>query len=62
MYINGLGVKQNYQEGFKWLKEAAEQDDVDAQFKVGMMYKDGVGVKQNNTEAVKWLKKSGKSK
>ena len=43
MYINGLGVKQNDQEGFnfKWLKKAAEQDDVDAQFKVGMMYREG---------------------
>ena len=34
------------------LKAAAEQGDVEAQFKLGNMYDIGEGVTQNNTEAV----------
>ena len=58
MYLNGLGVEQNYQNAFNWLLKAAEQGDAPAQNNIGMMYKDGKGVKQDYKQAIFWLSKS----
>jgi TPR repeat protein len=37
---------------------AAEQDDVDAQFNLGLLYEQGKGVPQDEREAVKWYKEA----
>ena len=38
MYLKGVGVKQNPEEGAKWLERAAEQGLGQAQFMLGRMY------------------------
>jgi TPR repeat protein len=41
MYLKGIGVKQDYHEGMKWLKKAAEQNDALAQHSLGSVYAKG---------------------
>jgi len=43
---------------FETVKQAAEQGDVQAQFKLGLMYDEGQGVAQDYVEAVKWYQKA----
>lgn len=56
IYYNGQGVKQDYQEAFKWFKLAVEQNHAGAQFNLGVTYYNGHGVKQDDQEAFKWFK------
>jgi len=57
-YYHGDGVKQNYEESFKWFLKAANLGEPSAQFNIGMMYSSGTGVKQDLVEASKWYRKS----
>jgi hypothetical protein len=52
-------IKENdYKQAVEWLKKAAEQDDADAQRKLGSYYYDGKGVKKDRKTARKWHKKA----
>lgn len=55
---SGAGIKQDYEEAFKWFQKAANLGEPSAQFNVGMMYAEGKGTKQDFIEAAKWYKKS----
>ena len=55
MYFEGRGVPQNYAEGVKWYRLAAEQGNANAQDNLGVCYATGRGVFQNFSEAVKWF-------
>ena len=57
-YYHGDGVKQDYEESFKWFQKAAKLGEPSAQFNVGMMYAAGTGTKQDFIEAEKWYRKS----
>lgn len=57
-YYHGDGVKQNYEEAFKWFSKAANLGEAGAQFNIGIMYANGTGVKQDLAEAAKWYRKS----
>jgi len=57
-YYHGDGVKQNYEESFKWFLKAANLGEPSAQFNIGMMYSSGTGIKQDLVEASKWYRKS----
>ena len=57
-YYHGDGVKQDYEESFKWFQKAANLGEPNAQFNVDMMYAAGTGTKQDFIEAAKWYKKS----
>jgi hypothetical protein len=48
--------RSDYAEAVKWFRLAADQGDVQAQFKLGVMYGDGRGVAQDHAEAVKWFR------
>ena len=48
---NTLGEKPH-------LREAAELDDADAQYSLGLKYAKGQGVTQDDAEAVKWFRKA----
>jgi TPR repeat protein len=48
----------DYNEGFKWLKSAAEQGSAPAQYKLGIGYLNGKFIKQDRAQAVKWLQKA----
>jgi len=52
------GVLQNYNEAVKWYRLSAEQENADAQYKLGIMFFCGWGVMRNSAEAMKWWKKS----
>lgn len=57
-YSNGRGVKQDFKEGVKWYRKAAEQGDAAAQYNLGVMYSKGRGVEKDDKEAVKWFRKA----
>ena len=40
------------------LRQKAEQDDVEAQFDLGMHYLCGLGVPEDRTEGIKWIWKA----
>ena len=46
--------RSDYVEAFKWFRQAAEKDLIQAFTKVGDMYRDGLGVAKSNIEAMKW--------
>ena len=53
-YLKGDGVKQDYNEAFRWFKAAAEQGNYRAQYAIGVCYEYGDGVKQDFKEAYYW--------
>jgi len=54
MYYKGAGVPQDYETAVKWYTRAAEQDHIDAQFRLGAMYWSGIGVLRDYKAALKW--------
>lgn len=60
-YGQGVGVKKDYAEAFKWVMAAAKQGLASAQCTVGQCYLYGKGVEQNIEEAIKWMEKAANS-
>jgi Sel1 repeat len=58
LYHNGGGKAhpRDYEGAMKWLRMSADQGNVEAEDRVGLMYYDGEGVPQDYTEAVRWYK------
>ena len=54
--IEELGITQNFAEGLKWLRLAANQGYVLAQYKLGGIYHRGEGVPQDYFEAMNWYR------
>jgi TPR repeat protein len=59
-YLEGIGVRQNMAEGFRWLRRAAGRGDDLAQYNLGRAYLEGDGVRKNETHAKNWLSKAAK--
>lgn len=60
-YLFGFGVKESIEEAAMWLKKAAEQNYVRAQYMLGIIYFEGKfhdGYEVIEEEAKKWLKKA----
>ncbi|NJD05955.1 MAG: sel1 repeat family protein [Methylococcaceae bacterium] len=55
LYLDGLGVKQDFGEAATWFRRAAEQGNAEAQQNLGLLLQDGRGVAQDYTEADKWF-------
>ena len=51
MYLKGLGVEKNPQEGLKWLEVCCEQKSARAQYQLAVMYQKGDGVPQDEIKA-----------
>ncbi len=49
---------ENYNEAFKWLKKAADNDEPMAKYDLGVMYYKGKGVTKNTQTAIKWWKEA----
>ena len=49
-------MKEDKKEALKWIRKAAEQGDMDAQFLLGVCYSGYEGIPENKTEAVKWFR------
>lgn len=52
------GDAEDYRFSALWMKRAAEQGHVLAQFNLGEYYANGWGVPENHTEALKWMKRA----
>jgi TPR repeat protein len=50
--------KNDYNRAVYWYKKAAEQEDVEAQYNLGVCYENGYGVTNDYSQAVYWYKKS----
>ncbi len=48
----------DYQPAFKWALQAAQRNDVEAAYWVGVMYQKGFGVAQNHSQALLWYQKA----
>lgn len=58
-YANGtFGVAQNIAEAVKWYRRAAEQNQAEAQYNLGICYSKGEGVVEDQMEALKWYRKA----
>ncbi len=58
IYYNGNGVKQDYNEAFRWISKAAELGNANAQTTLGVLYQNGHGVTKDQTEAARWFRKA----
>ena len=58
MFQNGLGVTQNDEMAYKWMKAAAEQGEPIAQHGLGFMYLEGECTEKNGAEAAVWFEKA----
>jgi TPR repeat protein len=58
MYVKGIGIEKNQEDGIKWYRKAAEKGHVTSQFNLGIMYAKGRGVEQNYAEAFRWYLKA----
>src|ERR1035441_824103 len=47
MYVDGLGVPQDYNQALSWFERSAQQDYAKAQLNLGAMYASGKGVKRD---------------
>lgn len=58
LYYRGLGVKQSYEDAFKWYRVSALSDNAQAMYRVGLLYLKGEGVEASCKQAIDWIKKS----
>lgn len=54
MFYAGYSVPQDYEEAIKFFRKAAERENTDAQYNLGVMHELGQGVLQNNIYAYMW--------
>ena len=54
MYFNGVGVRRNVQEAFRWFSEAADQGHLNAQVIIGTWHISGIETNRNSSEAFRW--------
>jgi TPR repeat protein len=55
LYLNGLGVKENYTLAFYWFQKSAEEKYAEAQGNLGLMYLFGLGVPESKKDAASWI-------
>ena len=58
MLSNGNGVKKDEVKAFEWYKKSAEQEDSDAQNKLGLYYENGTGTEKDLEKAFYWYQKA----
>jgi len=55
LFLNGWGVRQDYDEALKWLRQAATKGDGKALFSLGIMAVNGLGIPQDEIQAYAWF-------
>ena len=60
LYCNGQGIPQDYAQAIQWYLKAANRNNADAQFNLGLLYYSGQGqgVPQDYAKAAQWLLKA----
>jgi len=55
MYLNGLGLPLDFEQGAIWLQRSANHGDVMAQFELGKLYVAGQQIEQDYDQGIRWL-------
>ena len=58
IYYDGEGVKQDKDEGVRWLTKAAEQGHPSAQYDMGFIHYNGNVVEHDKAESLRWFTKA----
>lgn len=58
MYIHGLGIAKDENQGFTYIEKAAKNGNAVAQYNLGNLYREGIGCQLNMNVAVEWYKKA----
>src|ERR1051326_9014885 len=58
VYLQGLGVQNDYAQAVAWLRKAAEQGDTQSQNLLGKLNYDGQGIPRNYEQAAIWWRKA----
>lgn len=58
LYVYGKGVPQDFSEGEKWIRKAADHGHALAQNNLGILYAYGKGVPQDFSKAKEWIRKA----
>lgn len=59
MYLDGLGVPQDFKEAAKWFEQATAYGNAEAQHSLGQLYAEGKGVVKDLVQADKWFRLAG---
>ena len=59
-YYKGLGTTKNYNQAFKYLLEAANNDDCESMRLLAACYRYGRGTTANRTKENEWVDKAAK--
>ena len=59
MYMLGRGVAKDDREAQCWLRKAAEQEDENAEFALGLIYEEGRGTEPDCAQATEWYRRAG---
>ena len=51
----GSGMERNAVKAIEWFWKAADQNDAEAKYWLGLCYSEGIGVLQSDTDAVRWF-------
>lgn len=57
-FLDGLGVEKKPEEGFRWIRKAADQENTYALNVIGVLYLKGLGAPQNGKLAIESFKKA----
>ncbi len=60
-YSTGEGGTQDSVQAAQWMRRAATQGHLYAQFNLGEAYMNGYGVRQNHSEGIRWLQRAANS-
>jgi uncharacterized protein len=58
IYLHGVGLSQDVEQGIRWLTVAAGQGDVEAQVELAQLYQTGTGVSQDFMQSAQWYEKA----
>jgi TPR repeat protein len=58
MCIQGIGTKQNIEQGLVWLNRAAEKSNIDAMLELGVLYQKIVNLENGPQLALYWFEKA----
>jgi len=59
IYLEGLGIRQDYTQAAKWYQKAAEAGDTNAMVWAGRIQAQGLGVQKDYAAAMTWFRKAG---
>lgn len=54
-FSSGNGLARGAAKAVEWFWKAADQDDADAKYWLGLCYQGGIGVRQNDIDAARWF-------